>query len=129
MTLFERVSASTPHFHHGAHVNLIEGREHGRGMLSLHQALGNGLATTREAHTLLTSVQCRLMHRNWRGHNRGRRSTRRCSWCRRRRRWRRSNRGGGRRGCWLLLDGGTLLQVAKDILSGYAPVGTAAFHL
>src|SRR3989442_730609 len=129
MALFERVFASTPYFHHGAHVNLIEGREHGRGMLSLHQALGNGLATTREAHTLFTPVRHRLRHRNWRGHNRGRRSTRRRLWYRRRHRWRRSNRSSRRRGCWLLLGGGTLLQVAKDILSGYAPMGTAAFHL
>ena len=50
--LLEQVLVLIAHMHHSAHVDLVEGREHGGGVLCVLQAARNGLAQPRHVHAL-----------------------------------------------------------------------------
>ena len=56
MTLLERVLAPLAHLHHRAHIDLVEGRQHGGGVLRLDQALRDRLPAARHAHALLAEI-------------------------------------------------------------------------
>ena len=51
--LLEAVAVALAQRHHRAHVHLVEGGEHGGGVLRLLEALGDALAQPRHAHALL----------------------------------------------------------------------------
>jgi hypothetical protein len=51
--LLEGVLAALAKFHHGRHVDLVEGRQHRGGLLRLDESRGDRLATAREPHALL----------------------------------------------------------------------------
>src|SRR5260370_23327706 len=97
MALFESVFTATAHLHNCAHINLVEGREHGSGLLHLDQAFRDGLATPREQHALLA-----LRRLHW--HKQSRRGCGGWTW--RYRRWGRCGRGKrGQRPRLALLQG------------------------
>ena len=53
MFLFEQILVTVAQLHHRAHVDLVEGRQHGGGVLRLLKSAGDGLAQAAQAHPLL----------------------------------------------------------------------------
>ena len=73
MLLLEGILVGAAQRHDAAHIHLVEGGQHGGGVLGLLQALGDALAQARHAHPLLS-----LVGRPGRCRSRSRCSRRRC---------------------------------------------------
>ena len=65
MLFLEGVLAPGPELHDRRHIDLVEGRQHGGGLLSLHQADSDRLPPARHAHPLLAGIARHLARKRW----------------------------------------------------------------